>query len=196
MKNLILFFLLTILFISCTDKVVDSNQQIRYFSSIITDLNSDYVSLKLGPTVRLDKHIISVNLSTLFLVLEETKPMGFAYINDEKVGATLIYTSGKTFNPQDLHNKQKSVRLADNSNLILYDVGTLLFIKDFSKESGILTLSNGSTWKLENDEVISELLDWETQRDIIVPSGKSNLLILPYKAKGITAKPINQVAIN
>lgn len=183
MKKAFWIFSLSAIFLisGCSPEITCPNQTIRYYSSLVTDVNNDYIKLKLGPTLRLDKRIIALNLTKLFLVLDEDKPTGFAYIKDQKIGATLV-------------SNPKSIVLADNKDLMIYDTGRLAFIKNFSKVNRMLELSNGSSYLVLFDDAVEALNDWASKPDIIVPTNLEETLILPFCGIAIKVKPANQIS--
>ncbi|MCO6472157.1 MAG: hypothetical protein PHW27_01070 [Melioribacteraceae bacterium] len=183
MKKAFWIFSLSAIFLisACSPEITCPNQTIRYYSSLVTDVNNDYIKLKLGPTLRLDKRIIALNLTKLFLVLDEDKPTGFAYIKDQKVGATLV-------------SNPKSIVLADNKDLMIYDTGRLAFIKNFSKVNRMLELSNGSSYLVLFDDAVEALNDWASKPDIIVPTNLEETLILPFSGIAIKVKPANRIS--
>lgn len=183
MKKTLLIFSLSAIFLitGCSPEITNPDQTIRYYSSLITDVNNDYIKLKLGPTLRLDKRVIALNLTKLFLILDENKPTGYAYIKNQKIGATLVT------NP-------KSLVLSDTKDLLVYDTGKLAFIKNFSKVTRMLELSNGSSYLVLFDDAAEALNDWASKPDIIVPANLEETLILPFSGTAIKVKPANRIS--
>ena len=173
-KQKILFIILTsflIGLISCAapPNLVDSSmREVRYISGIIHDVNRNVVTLADGSTWRLNRFLVTTNMSNALVVLFEDRLPGFMYVNGVKY----------FMEPQSI-----GIDIDTHADyLSKKNLGYLTNIKSIDMNVGTITLFGGTEWRISGyyQDVVK---DWEAGSEIIISDDLNWAINLPSYSK-------------
>jgi len=151
-KKFFLFFLALFLF-SCagSGEINRYNRNIRYFFNTIRSINRRVVTLSDGSTWKTNRLMIAVNLAEVMVVLEESVPVGYLYINNSKYNVSLI----------------------DGAFKINY--GYLDQLTKVDTSANTFSLSNGTHW-LTTPKNIRLINNWQSIPEVIISLDKTTII--------------------
>lgn len=166
MKILRLFMLLFSIniFFSCSalEEALNQNfREVRYFATSIRDIERNKITFANGTVWKTDRLFIGVNMSEVFVMLDEVRNRGYMYYRETRIGLTQL-----------------------TGDFFQYEEGSTNFIKSFQNEGAVLELADGSLWivPVSQREMINS---WLLNTEIII--NKNNKLIInPEKLEFIS----------
>lgn len=162
MKKQNLLFIISIVFVmglmSCAtqNKIIDSSmRQVKYISGIIHSVDRNVVELSDGSKWRLNRFLVTSNMSEVLIVLYEDRLQGFMYVNGIKYF---------------LEPQAQSLSIDIDTNvdyLTKKNSGYLTIIKSIDMNIGTITLFGGTEWRISGyyQNVVK---DWREGSDIII----------------------------
>lgn len=171
MKHKIILTVLSILLLAIFSSSIAQNQdnKVRYITGYIENVNNNMIILSGGLAFRANEHVTAVNLTPATFVLEYNRPEGFVYIKNKKVEVTLMKKSGGKF-----------VVPAAKEDLLMYNEGQLYQVKELSKNTAMVTLSNNLKLYFSDESEKDDINNWENGDWVItpdLPSSSSSQLI-------------------
>ena len=165
-KILLVFsFFFIVGLMSCASKstLIDSSmREIRYISGLIHKIDRKVVELSDGSKWRLNRFLITSNLSEVLIVLFEDRLQGFMYVNGNKY----------FLEPQTI-----SIDF-DIDFLTRKSFGYLTIIKSIDMNIGTITLFGDTEWRISGyyQDVVK---DWRAGTDIIISDDFTWAINLP-----------------
>ncbi len=152
-------------------KLVDSSmREIRYVSGIIHSVDRNVVTLADGSTWRLNRFLVTSNLSNVIIVLFEDRLPGFMYVNGQKY----------FLEPQ---SQNIGIDIDTNADyLTKKSLGYLTIIKSIDMSIGTITLFGETEWRISGyyQNIVK---DWQPGSDIIISDDFNWAIYLPTNTK-------------
>jgi len=166
----ILLSIIAVFFLSCagSGEINRYNKNIRYFFSTIRSIDRQTVTLSDGSRWKTNRLMIAVNLAEVMVVLEESIPVGFLYINNTKY----------------------DIKLIEGAFQVNY--GYLDQLTKVDTSANTFSLSNGTYWATTKDN-IKMINRWQSTPEVIISLDKTTI-INPKKmeyAKIVEITPID-----
>ncbi len=156
-------FIVSLLSCRALEEAVNQNfRQVRYFATSIREIERNKITFANGTLWKTDRLFIGVNMSPVFVVLDETRNRGWMYFRETKIGITQI-----------------------TADFFKYEDGNTNFLKSFQNDGAVIELADGSLWivPVSQREMIST---WFLNTEIIV-NDEGNVLINPEKMEYISS---------
>ena len=167
-----------LLLIILSAEIFAGENQTRYLNGYINNVDDNLISLTNNLVLRADRHITSVSMTPVTIILSKDRNEGYLYLRNEKVNVTLMQrTSGGMWAP------------AMNDALTSYNVGDLYNIDNINLKNGVVILSNGDAWKTKLDEDKEELEKWSPNTEVLVINNGNTIKIKNV----ITSESINVI---
>jgi len=153
---ILLSFMVGLLSCAAPTKIVDNSmREIRYVSGLIHRVERNEVELSDGSKWRLNRFLVTSNLSEVLIVLFEDRLQGFMYVNGIKYF---------------LEPQAQSLGIDIDTNqdyLSRKNLGYLTIIKSIDMNVGTITLFGGTEWRISGfyQDVVK---DWKEGSDIII----------------------------
>lgn len=152
------------LFYSCSalEEAMNQNyREVRYFVTAIRDIERHKITFTNGTSWKTDRLFVGVNMSEVFVMLDEVRNRGWMYYRETKIGITQMF-----------------------GDFFQYEEGSTNFIKSFQNDGAVLELADGSLWIIPVSQ--RELVkDWLLNTEIIVSKDKQ-FIINPEKLEFIS----------
>lgn len=160
----ILIVLVLGLIISCSslqDALNQNFRRIRYFITSISNIERNIISFTNGTEWKTDRLFIGVNMSEVFVMLDETRNIGWMYFKETQIGISQT-----------------------QPDFFQYKEGSINYIKSFQNEGAVLELADGSLWivPVSQRDLVKK---WLINAEIIV-SDENNFLINPERMEFIS----------
>ena len=160
----IILLLMLVLITSCGSLQEAFNQnfrRVRFFVTSISNIERNKISFTNGTSWKTDRLFIGVNMSEVFVMLDETINRGWMYFKETQIGITQL-----------------------EPDFFQYKEGSINFVKSFQNEGAVIELSDGSLWvvPVSQRELVSK---WLVNTEIIV-SDDNNYIINPEKMEFIS----------
>lgn len=153
---ILISFLIGLMSCATPSKVVDSSmREIRYVSGIIHSIDRNVVELADGSKWRLNRFLVTSNMSEVLIVLYEDRLQGFMYVNGIK-----YFLEPQMQNP--------TLDIDTNPDIMSKkSLGYLTIIKSIDMNVGTITLFGGTEWRISGyyQDVVK---DWREGSDIII----------------------------
>lgn len=148
-----LFLLIALFLFSCagSGEINRYNRNVRYFFSSIRNIDKKIVTLSDGTMWKTNRFLIAVNLSDVMVVLEESVPAGYLYINNSKYNVSLLEGSFKI------------------------NYGYLDQLTRVDTSENTFSLSNGTGW-LTTAENIRMINEWQSIPEVVVSLDKTTII--------------------
>lgn len=124
--RLLIFLVSVNLVLSCSalEEAMNQNfREVRYFITSIRDIERYKITFANGTVWKTDRLFIGVNMSEVFVMLDEVRNRGWMYYRETKIGLTQLV-----------------------GDFFQYEEGSTNFIKSFQNEGAVLELADGSLW--------------------------------------------------
>ena len=158
MKHKPILYILSILLLSFLSSSFAQENQIRYITGYIQNVDDNLIFLSGNIVFRAEEHVTAVNMTPVTFVLEYNRPEGFVYIKNKKVNVVLMKSSGGKF-----------VVPAAKEDLIIYNEGELHQVKEVSKSSAMVILSDDTKLFFSDESEKDDIANWENGDWVITP---------------------------
>lgn len=181
-RNAFITILLLLIFASSNPHASENN--IRYLTGFIKDVNNNLITFTNNLVWRADRNVTAVSMQPVVIILEDDRNEGYLYIKNEKVNVTLMQKSNTTGN--------NSYMPALYDGLSVYNIGQLKDITAINITESSITLDADDVYYLKSDEDKETLSKWNENIDVIVTkNGNSTRITNVVTADyiNVTSKP-------
>jgi len=149
----LLFFIIAAFLFSCSGsgEINRYNRNVRYFFNTIRNIDKRIVTLSDGSIWKANRYLVAVNLSEVMIVLEESVPSGYLYINNSKYDISLV------------------------SGAFKVNYGYLDQLTKVDTSENTFFLSNGTHW-LTTKKNIAMINKWQSTPEVIISLDKTTII--------------------